>query len=204
MNVNNISFGSNIKVVSRIESRVSHGGKFAMQDTPPVNGSLVGTCGLACCIGGNVTNAVDSMAFHYANAIEPFTKWVDEGIKKLGTGLRGLLTGGYHETTPTSAGFEQLFKNKSVDFSIIANRIGGFESTAADVETAFLYSLKDDTYYVATSPNGDVKTPEELVELFDVIHISDNDKLFLGNKEVSPSELKKALANRSKRKVPIF
>ena len=188
-----ISFASNIYIIPKdkfIKLYCSKNAQTAEMGELPVTGKTVGTYGLSCCVGGNVTNGSEAIAFHHGVGSKFHKDSLSNFIENSKNIVRGFLTGGYEDKTDPatlSKYFENLFKNNKIDYSIIANRIGGHDSWSETLTTMFFHSTEDDSYHMTTS--GDIKTPEELVESFDIIHISDNDTLFLDEKKVDSHKL---------------
>lgn len=91
-----------------------------------------------------------------------------------------------------------FLKKNNIDFSIIAEDLEVYKGDSTGAVTNFVYSKIDDTY------NLGIRTVETLQDLFQTmktIHISDNDKLFFDNTEVSKAELQKALEFRDKKRL---
>lgn len=160
---------------------------------PLVTGKVVGTDGLATCIGGSLRNENEASAFHHPEIRYSFEQDIIKKVTELRDKLSGFFTGGYEEFLSSKA-YENLFRRCKVDFSIIADRIGGFADSKSNLTTNFYHSIDDEnTCYLAVSPEKAIETPEDLVRTFRKIYISDNHELFLGNTKVSKAELQKAL-----------
>lgn len=196
--MNNVTFGSNINVLPYNKFMMKYfdatGIKVAESDAPPIIDKFVGTYGLSCCVGGCVNNSEKAMAFHYSSAIDGVSPY----IESLGTGLRGLVTGGDDETPSIVGFFVDVFKKNNIDFSVIAEDLEVYKGDEAGAITNFVYSKIDDTY------NLGIRTVETLQDLFKTmktIHISDNDRLLFDDTEISKAELQKALEFRNKKRL---
>lgn len=208
--MDSVSFGSDIKIIpiSKFRKDFINSNEFidALQDNPPVIGNKVKTSGLACCIGGALKNDETASAFHfhwYNFYINMVNKTMNS-MKK--TKFKGFLTGGYEEKKyypeTTSSSFQRFFQCRGIDFSIIADRIGGWDTLSK--VTHFSYSKDDDIYNLGVEDVNKVisiETPEDLVKTFKIIYLSDNDRLFLDNTEVHRIELKKALKYRDQNRL---
>ncbi len=190
-----VSFGSNINVLPYDKFMMKYfytpGIKVAEGDEIPVIDKFVGTYGLSCCVGGCVNNSEKALAFHYSSAIDGVSPY----IESLGKGLRGLVAGGDDETPSIVSFFVDIFKKNNIDFSVIAEDLEVYKGDKTGAVTNFVYSKIDDTY------NLGIRTVETLQDLFKTmktILISDNDRLFFDSKEVTKSELQKALESRGK------
>lgn len=202
---NDITFTQNIKFVdySTLNNllRQNKVKKIGFQLTDPlyVKGDLFGTEGIKTCSGGILTDGKsNAVGIHWLDDIENYlqiNKFCDYTYKAAEKPTTGLLVGSkYLDARKYSVCmFRQIvkyFSEKIKNLTVFEEHISpnGFGYTS------FLYDLKTNTTTLYTEFCGSsVENLKDLKHCFRKITIADNDRLFIGDKEISKEEIKAVL-----------
>lgn len=154
--------------------------------------------GIRTCTGGGLVNPlVEAEGFHFwddmVNA-KKFPQLINSLFRFVKDPERGLLVGskelkGSVYSIPQFQNFKKAFLERVKNVSLFEQHV--FENSGTD----YHYSLKDDIWTLCTTyiKNDDsrlnsVRTIGQLLKCFKNISIADGDRLFVGKKEVLPSE----------------
>ncbi len=150
-----------------------------------------------CTGGGLVKPFVEAEGFHFWDDLKnkkKFPQLINMLFNFLREPQRGLLLGSKDlKSNPYS--IEQFENLKKVFLERVKNVSIFQQHRFTNSETAFHYSVPADTWTLCTSyrVDGDlqkkfVKKPEDLLKVFKKVSIANGDRLFMGKKEVLPSD----------------
>ncbi len=201
MTNNSVSFTSNIRFVNREDFlKLKKQNYINFHHTGPniLKADQFYSLEIRSCTGGGLVNpAGEAEGFHFwddATNKRKFPELINSLFRFVKNPQNALLVGSKNlKGNPYS--LEQFQRFKEVFLERVKN-VSIFQSHKfLNSETHYHYSLDTDTWTLCTSfqeKSGGklkfIKKPEDFLKVFDSVSIADGDRLFVGKKEVLPSE----------------
>ena len=196
-----ISFKSNIRFVNNEAYLALHKKNYInfVHTTPNIlKADTFYSMAIRSCTGGGLVNpGIEAEGFHFWDD-QPNKKKFPELVNSLFRFVKnpqnGLLVGS-KELSYTPYSIEQFERFKKVFLERVKN-VSIFQTHKfKNSETHYHYSLDTDTWTLCTGYNEHfggkwkyLKKPDEFLKVFEAVSISDGDRLFIGKKEVLPTE----------------
>ena len=201
MTNDSISFTSKIRFVDRPVYKMLKKNNFIdfRHDRPNIlkSGEFYSEDIRTCTGGGLVNPGCESEGFHFWDDMtnkKKFPELVNSLFRFVRNPQNALLVGS-KDLKGNPYSLEQFARFKKVFLERVKN-VSIFQSHKfLNSETHYHYSLDTDTWTLCTSfqeKSGGklkfIKKPEDFLKVFDSVSIADGDRLFVGKKEVLPSE----------------